>query len=663
MKTFNEFEATRSYLLNAYDRLISSGILPIEKTGVSQVEERRSDLLSGRFILAVCGRINAGKSTLLNSLLFQAPVLPTDDTPHTAKNTLIELGTTESFRVTFYNSQEWGLLTAEMAQNTTEVTKKFHDEIEAVANEGIYKDECIRPVALTRTHDSLSFLHEYVTPVTKGGKFTVFVKEVTIFYPHPWLRSVTVADTPGVDDPYKFREDQTKRFVNQAGSILYVTYAGQAMAKQDFDFLNEYLLHVPKQKRVIAVNKIDVLEGGREELDAYLDVLLTHPEPSIREVFGTRGSIAFVCSLAGLISQMESSGLSLSDDLRWYRAKLDSAGFLSAKANGIDALRSMVEERLVTLNGNDFVEGHTAFLDALLERKHRFINNRMTVANARLKDLGKTQDELKRQIADIEMELKLLQSDFGQQKKRTSRVVEQSFTSLRTDLLKLGATILEKTRADLDCVDNIDVLPMKAAWFFTRYFDEKTDELKLVMDKCIFQVEQCIKDFSVKMKGKWTKWDSAAALDDMLDYSAFSAIKELRDKTREIAEVQGLEKIREDNTNIFQRFFNTMGGRDVTKAKILGQIKNTFDDCLLEKAEHATQIIANELRGNMQKMEESLNDILRSRQDHKKNLVSGQTDRDVEKQNIQEEIILLEEGFSQVEILKKYVHIPKTTAP
>ena len=662
MKTFNEFEATRSHLLNAYDCMLSSGILPIEETGIAQVEERRSDLLSGRFILAICGRIKAGKSTLVNSLLFQAPVLPTDDTPHTAKNTLIEFGEKESLKATFYNSQEWAVLNAEMAQSTNEVARKFYEELEAVANEGIYKDECIRPAALTRTNDSLSTLHEYVTPVIKGGKFTPFVKEVTVFYPHPWLRSVTVADTPGVDDPYKFREDQTKRFVTQAGSILYVTYAGQAMAKQDFDFLNEYLLHVPKQKRVIAVNKIDVLDGGREELEAYLEALSTHSEPSIREVFGTRGSIAFVCSLAGLIAQMESSGYPLSDDLRWYRNKLDAAGLLNAKANGIDALRAMVEERLVTLKGKDFIDGHTSFLYALLDRRHRFINNLMTVAKARLEDLGKTQEELKRQIADIERELVSLQSDFEQQKKSTDRVVKQCFTTLRCDLLKLGSTILEKTRAELDCVDNIDVLPNQAAWFFTRYFDEKTLELKLVMDSCITQVERCIKEFSVKMKGKWTKWDSAPALDDMLDYSTFSAIRELQDKTRKIAEVQGFEKIREDNTGVFQRFFNTKRGRDVTKTKILTQITKTFDECLMEKSEHATQIIKDELRGNMKKMEDSLNAVLRSRRGHKENLVSGQTDRDVERQKIQEEIKVLEEGFALVETLKNYVHIPKTTA-
>lgn len=661
MNTFHEFEATRSHLIDAYDCVLSSGILPLEETGIAQVEERRSDLLSHRFILAICGRINSGKSTLVNSLLFKSPVLPIDDTPHTAKNTLIEFGDTKSFKVTFYNVQDWENLNAEMDQGITEVSKTFHEELEAVANEGVYKDECIRPISLTRTHDGFSTLHEYVTPTIKGGKFTPFVKEVTVYFPHPWLRSVTVADTPGVDDPCKFREDQTKKFVTQAGSILYVTYAGQAMAKQDFDFLNEYILHVPKQKRVIAVNKIDVLDGGREELEAYLKSLTTHPEPSIKEVFGSSGSIVFVCSLAELISQMESSGIALTDDLRWYRDKLARAGLLSAKANGIDALRSMVEERLVTLKGKDLVDGHIAFLDALLERKRRFINNQVTVANARIEDQGKTLAELRQQIEKIESELLSLQGDFEQQKIRRKKVVDHCFAILQYDLFKLKKTILDKTKADLNLVDNIAILPEQAAWLFTGHFDDKTEELKQVMDKCITQVEQCIKDFSVRMRGKWTKWESASALDDMLDYSTFSAINELYTKTREIAEVQGFEKIRKDNTNVFQRFFNRKDGRDTVRGKIVDKIRITFEACIKEKAEHAIQIITNALSGNMNKIEESLNAVLRVRRDGMKNLVDGHTDREGEKQRIEDEIKILENGLAQVETLKNYVHIQKTT--
>ena len=125
MKTLDEFELQRNHLLDAYDHILSSGILPVEETGVPQVEERRANLLTGRFILAVCGRINAGKSTLLNSLLFENPVLPSDDTPHTSKNSLIEYAEKESLRITFYSSEEWNLLNAEMGQSSTEVAQKF----------------------------------------------------------------------------------------------------------------------------------------------------------------------------------------------------------------------------------------------------------------------------------------------------------------------------------------------------------------------------------------------------------------------------------------------------------------------------------------------------------------------------------------------------------
>jgi len=662
MKTFNEFEAARTHLLSSYDRLLSSGILPVEQTQVAQVEERRKDLLSGRFILAVCGRINSGKSTLVNSLLFQELVLPSDHTPHTAKNTLIKYGETPSFRVTFYNTEEWSHLTAEMAQSTSDVAQKYQDDLEVVANKGVYKDEYIRPAALTKTVEGLNSLHEYVTPATKDGRYTPFVKEVIVYYPHQWLRSVTVADTPGVDDPYKFREDQTKRFVTQAGSILFVTSAGYAMAKPDFDFLNEYLLHVPKQKRVIAVNKIDVLNGGRDELELYMETLYTHSEPSIRDVFGTKGSIAYVSSLGSLISQMETSGIELSDELRWYKERLASKGFLHSQENGMDALRLLVEERLVTLKGTDIIDGHFAFIVAIFERKRRILNNLIASNNARLGDLEKTNDELKAQIAEIESDLQSLKRDFRNQKVTINRVVEQSFAKFQQELQRLGSIILEKTRADLDRVDNIKALPSQAAWFFTHYFDEKTLELNQVFNKCLTDVELCINDFSVKMKGKWMKWEAGHVLDCMLDYSTFSAIKELQEKTREIAETQNLEKIRENNTNFLECFFNDKNARELTKAKILDQMKSSFNRCLKEKAEHVTQMITDELRSHMEKMEDGLQEVLRSRLDQKAKLVSGQTNREREKEQIEAENEKYKEGLTELETLEKYA-IAKHRSP
>ena len=661
MKTLEEFEFERKHLLDAYEHILSSGILPIEETGVAEVEDRRSNLLTGRLILAVCGRIKAGKSTLVNSLIFEKPVLPSDDTPHTSKNTLIEYSEKESLRIIFYNSDEWNSLNAEMLESSTDVAQKFRSELEAAANEGIYKDECIRSTALVRTHNNLSPLHQYVTPVEKGGKFSPFVKEVTLFYPHPWLRSVTVADTPGVDDPYKFREDQTKRFVTQADSILYVSYAGQAMTQQDFDFLNEYLLHVSKDKRVIALNKIDILDGGTEALKAYLRELSTHSEPSIREVFGSKMSIAFVCALAKMISQMESSGLPLSDELSWYKNKFTKEGMLQPDKNGIDALKSMVEERLVAITGKDRIDSHSSFIDKLLERKIRYINTQLSQLNVRLKDLDKTAEELEFHIKELKNDEKELNVNFKLQKIIKDRSVEDCFSIYSNDMHKIRDIIMNTITADLQRIDNIRSLPAEASWSFTRAYDSKTHSMKTLMDKLITQVEQSITDFSVKMKGKWMKWDSGNSLDEMIDYETFSAISELNSKSRMIAEVQGLEKIRQDNTYFFERLLNLKEGRNNTRSQIITNIANKLTDFFKIHIEGATQQITKQLSDISSRMEMTLHDTLSSRIKQIEKLSKGLIDKNNEKEKIEDEIKKLNEDHSQVEKLKSHVHTHKKT--
>ena len=661
MKTLEEFELQRNHLLDAYDHILLSGILPVEETGVPQVEERRSNLLAGRFILAVCGRINAGKSTLLNSLLFEKPVLPSDDTPHTSKNSLIEYSEKESLRITFYNSEEWNSLNAEMGLSSTEVAQKFRSELEAAANEGIYKDECIRSVALVRTHNSLSALHQYVTPVVKGGKFSPFVKEVTLFYPHTWLRSVTVADTPGVDDPYKFREDQTKRFVTQADSILYVSYAGQAMAQPDFNFLNEYLLHVSKDKRVIALNKIDIVDGGIEALEAYLRELSTHSEPSIREVFGTKKSIVFVCALAKLISQMESSGLPLSDELSWYKDKFANEGMLHPEKNGIDALKSMVEEHLVSMTGKDRIDSHSFFIDKLLERKIRYINTQLTQRNVRLKDLGKTSEELEFQIKELKKEEKELSIYFKQQKEIKDRSVKDYFSIYKNDMNKIRHNIVDSIRADLQRIDSIRSLPAEASWSFTRSYDSKNHEMKTLMDKLITQVEQSITDFSVKMKGKWIKWDSGHSLDEMIDYETFYAISELSKKTKIIAEVQGLEKIRKDSTVFWERWFNLTGGRNNARTQIINNMENKLNEFFTNHIEGATQQITKQLSDIYSRMENNLRETLSIRIEQIDKLSKNLIDKKIEQKNIENEIKKLNYSHSLVEKLKNHVHKHKKT--
>ena len=54
------------------------------------LNEEFLNLKKAPFTVAVCGEVKAGKSTLLNSILFGDNILPTFDTPLTAKLTFIK---------------------------------------------------------------------------------------------------------------------------------------------------------------------------------------------------------------------------------------------------------------------------------------------------------------------------------------------------------------------------------------------------------------------------------------------------------------------------------------------------------------------------------------------------------------------------------------------
>ena len=170
--------------------------------------------------------------------------------------------------------------------------------------------------------------------------------------------------------------------------------------------------------------------------------------------------------------------------------------------------------------------------------------------------------------------------------------------------------MLDSIRADLQRIDSIRRLPAEASWSFTRSYDSKNHEMKALMDNLITQVEQSITDFSVKMKGKWIKWDSGHSLDEMIDYETFFAISELNKKTKIIAEVQGLERIRNDSTVFWERWFNLTGGRNNTISQIIDNMQNKLDEFFTNHIEGAIQQITKQLSDIYSRMENNLRETL-----------------------------------------------------
>ena len=108
MKSMQELQQEKQHILSLYELIPSiPNLLPQGEITERSVEEKKESLKNERFYVSVCGQMKAGKSTLLNALLFEKSILPVDDTVMTAKITLIEYRETEGIFVSFYSSNEW----------------------------------------------------------------------------------------------------------------------------------------------------------------------------------------------------------------------------------------------------------------------------------------------------------------------------------------------------------------------------------------------------------------------------------------------------------------------------------------------------------------------------------------------------------------------------
>lgn len=269
------YKEEKNKILKQYDKLLSfKDLFPIEALSSSQkaitleeIREKKKQLEEEHFFVSFTGQIKAGKSTLINALLFGEEVIPADDTPHTAKITIIKYGQTPKLEATFYNKNEWGVL----KENQEFYNEFLKPDIEKSIANGIYVEEVIQSTAKHQKEESLDNLADYVA---RDGKYTPFVNFVTLYYPNEMLKELTIVDTPETNDPNKLRDKVAKEWIDKTNANIYISYAGQAMDKVDIDFIDNFLLSVPQEQKLTVLNKIDTV-NGTDGLNDYIDELFT----------------------------------------------------------------------------------------------------------------------------------------------------------------------------------------------------------------------------------------------------------------------------------------------------------------------------------------------------------------------------------------------------
>ena len=280
----------------------------LEKTILSMDEENRV------LKIGIVGRVNAGKSSLLNALVFDGKdILPKAATPMTAALTKLEYGEIIEANVEFYTQEDIDSLKTyynKYEEKFEKLKKEKLDELkekeikklkvaeideytknnieqksENIANREIKKDEQLfssydQYSKIKASNLSLNELKKFeniqadnIDSLNKklydfvgaDGKYMPFTKSVTIKLNNENLKDIEIIDTPGINDPIASREERTKELLKNCDVIFVVSPSGQFLSSEDIDLLDRITKKEGIQEIYIIASQIDNQLYGSEK--------------------------------------------------------------------------------------------------------------------------------------------------------------------------------------------------------------------------------------------------------------------------------------------------------------------------------------------------------------------------------------------------------------
>lgn len=220
------------------------------------IDKLEKDILT----IGVIGQMKCGKSTFLNSFVFEDMVLPAATTPMTAALSVITYGEQKKVVAEFYTNDEWEEQKAQAARSLDDVAGDTMAESKIKAAKELVSKASrlgsnLRDYLGKTKEDSFENLIEYVGA---DGKYVSITKSVKIYYPKEYLKGVEIVDTPGFNDPIVSREERTKEFLKKADVVLMMLYAGRPFDATDRDIIFKNVSQCGIGKVLIGINKYDI---------------------------------------------------------------------------------------------------------------------------------------------------------------------------------------------------------------------------------------------------------------------------------------------------------------------------------------------------------------------------------------------------------------------
>lgn len=386
-----------------------------------------------KFLVSVCGQIKAGKSTLLNALLFHRPLLPTKVTPETATLTKISYGESFNAHVTFCSSDDWSRLIERNA------FVESHDEQFSIMKEaGIDPDDYLNT---SINENDESNLGKYISA---DAPLTLLVKQLEIEHPSVPHKGLVFVDTPGLNDPNIVRSQITIDWVSKSDAVLFVLHS-RGVDKNDYTFMDESMAGIQENSFILVLNRCDELDSvGLERVKDYILDSLSTGSIAQKELISSKTSIIPISARAAFFNRADEELLEEND--LWHLEKMrDDNPDLISSDGYFTVLENAISEKLIDNKGRNIIRTNANKLNRLLSSKHHFIQMEIERLNTQIEQLSSSAQDIEERIRQHTYRKKMVNASFrpimnkfeveaNESQNKLFKIVDEAFIEIEREI-------------------------------------------------------------------------------------------------------------------------------------------------------------------------------------------------------------------------------------
>jgi len=317
-----------------------------------EVKEFMDNFDQSNLTIGIVGKMKAGKSSLINAVVFNDAVLPSGSEPITVTLTEITYGEANSAEVELLTNsdiEELQALSAKTPQNDAEreIVKNAKETLASLPN------NYTQLISKGKITIPLSELADYVST---SGKLSGLAKIVRINIKNDGLKGITIIDTPGFNDPVTSRGETTKKCLSKCHVLLFV-HNHNGYDQVDASLLSEQIEHAGISELIDVYNKVDLLHIPKSEWDEQLDYFIDRRDAYLNKMESSSNIVAImngsksilVSSLMALCGQIPPSKQSafLKQNKSRYEEEFDELAELTGEET--------LESKLVDLSNVNIV--------------------------------------------------------------------------------------------------------------------------------------------------------------------------------------------------------------------------------------------------------------------------------------------------------------------